>query len=144
MMIRRLLALPVLLVLALGAPARADEDVAEADRQAIRGVIEAQLAAFQADDGATAFGFASPAIQEMLGNPTNFLAMVKAGYMPVYRPREVRFEQLVVVQGEPVQPVLLVGPELEVVTALYAMQQQPDGSWRINGCVLKPAADRAL
>ena len=67
------------------------EALDEVDRQAIRSVIEAQLAAFQADDGETAFGFASPTIQEMFGNPTNFLAMVKAGYMPVYRPREVRF-----------------------------------------------------
>jgi len=145
-MIRRFLALPVLLVLALGAPAvaAADEILGERDRNAIRSVIEAQLAAFQADDGDAAFGFASPAIQQMFGDPSNFLAMVKTGYMAVYRPRVVRFERLVSVQGEPVQLVLLVGPDLEVVTAFYAMQRQPDGSWRINGCVLQPAADEAL
>jgi Domain of unknown function (DUF4864) len=145
-MIRRFLALPMVLVLALGAPAVAAEGEAlgEPDRNAIRGVIEAQLKAFQADDGETAFGFASPAIQEMFGNPTRFLAMVKTGYMPVYRPREVRFQRLVLHQGEPVQPVLLVGPDLEVVTAYYAMQRQPDGTWRINGCILRPAADQAL
>jgi hypothetical protein len=145
-MIRRLLALPMLLLLAFAAPvaAGAGEALDEADRQAIRSVIEAQLAAFQADDGETAFGFASPTIQEMFGDPANFLAMVKTGYLPVYRPREVRFEQLLSYQGEPVQLVLLVGPDLEVVTAYYAMQQQPDGTWRINGCVLQPAADEAL
>jgi hypothetical protein len=111
--------LPVLVVLALGGPhvARAADALDEADRQAIRGVIEAQLAAFQADDGATAFGFASPAIQEMFGDPATFLAMVRTSYVPVYRPREVRFERLILHQGEPVQLVLLVGPNLEVVTA---------------------------
>ena len=145
-MIRWLLSLPVLLVLALGGPAaaRAAEALEAADRQAIRSVIEAQLAAFQADDGTTAFGFASPAIQEMFGDPATFLAMVRTGYMPVYRPREVRFERLILHQGEPVQLVLLVGPDLEVVTAYYAMQKQPDGSWRINGCFLVPATDEAL
>jgi hypothetical protein len=145
-MIRRFLALPVLLLLALGAPALAvaDEILGERDRNAIRSVIEAQLAAFQADDGDAAFSFASPTIQQMFGDPGTFLAMVKTGYMAVYRPREVRFERLVSVQGEPVQLVLLVGPDLEVVTAFYAMQRQPDGSWRINGCVLQPAADEAL
>jgi len=145
-MIRRFLTLPLILVLAhLGpATAGAEEAVDEAEGRAIRSVIEAQLAAFQADDGATAFGFASPAIQAMFGNPSRFLAMVKAGYMPVYRPREVRFERLILHQGEPVQPVLLVGPDLEVVTAYYAMQKQPDGTWRINGCFLEPAADEAL
>ena len=145
-MIRWLLTLPVLLVLTLGAPApaHADEALEAADRQAIRSVIEAQLAAFQADDGATAFGFASPAIQEMFGDPASFLAMVRTSYMPVYRPREVRFQGLILHQGEPVQLVLLVGPDLEVVTAYYAMQKQSDGQWRINGCFLGPAADEAL
>jgi len=144
-MIRWFLTLPVLLVLALAAPAAgADEALDAADRAAIRSVIEAQLAAFQADDGATAFGFASPSIQEMFGNPTTFLAMVRTGYMPVYRPREVRFQRLILHQGEPVQLVLLVGPDLEVVTAYYPMQKQPDGTWRINGCFLRPAADEAL
>jgi len=145
-MIRWFLSLPVLLVLALGGPAAAgaDEALDEADRQAIRSVIEAQLAAFQADDGASAFGFASPSIQQMFGDPATFLAMVRTGYMPVYRPREVRFQRLILYQGEPVQLVLLVGPDLEVVTAYYAMQKQPDGTWRINGCFLRPAADEAL
>jgi hypothetical protein len=145
-MVRSFLTLPILLVLALGGPAmaRADEALEDADRQAIRSVIEAQIAAFQADDGATAFGFASPAMQQMFGDPATFLAMVKTSYLPVYRPREVRFERLILLQGEPVQPVLLVGPDLDVVTAYYAMQKQPDGSWRINGCVLGPAADEAL
>ncbi len=82
-------------------------------------MIEAQLAAFQDDDGARAFGFASPAIQQQFGSPSNFLAMVRTAYLPVYRPREVRFRELALVQGEPVQLVLLVGPDLEVVNAFY-------------------------
>ena len=145
-MIRWLLSLPVLMVLALGGPAtaRAAEALEAADRQAIRSVIEAQLAAFQADDGTTAFGFASPTIQEMFGDPATVLAMVRTGYMPVYRPREVRFQRLILHQGEPVQLVLLVGPDLEVVTAYYVMEKQPDGQWRINGCLLQPASDEAL
>ena len=71
------------------------------------------------------------------------MAMVRTGYLPVYRPREVRFRRLVEYQGEPVQPVLLVGPDFAVVTAYYAMQRQADGSWRINGCVLRAAPDQA-
>jgi hypothetical protein len=132
----------MLVVLTLAGPAAAD--LAERDRAAIRSVIAAQLAAFQADDGERAFGFASPAIQQQFGTPSNFLAMVSTAYGPVYRPREVRFGELAVVRGEPVQLVLLVGPDLEVVNAFYAMQQQADGSWRINGCMLEPAADEAL
>jgi hypothetical protein len=63
--------------------------------------------------------------------------------MPVYRPREVQFRRLVELEGEPVQLVLLVAPDFAVVTAYYIMQQQADGTWRINGCVLRESADQA-
>ena len=66
--------------------------------------------------------------------------MVRTAYLPVYRPREVDFASWSLVQGRPVQLVLLVGPDLEVVTAFYVMQKQADGTWRIDGCVLEPAA----
>jgi Domain of unknown function (DUF4864) len=115
-----------------------------ADRSAIRGVIEAQIAAFRADDGVAAFGFASPSIQRQFGDPVTFLTMVKTGYLPVYRPREVQFRDLIEDRSEPVQRVLLVGPELDVVTAYYVMQRQADGTWRIDGCVLRQVPERAL
>jgi hypothetical protein len=136
----------LVLWLAAAAGARADEatPLTEADRSAIRTVIEAQIAAFRADDGVTAFGFASPSIQRQFGSPAVFLAMVRSGYMAVYRPREVRFGDLIEGRREPVQAVLLVGPKLEVVTAYYVMEKQANGVWRIDGCVLRDAPDRAL
>ena len=77
----------LLVVLAAPAPSPA----AEADAAAIRQVVEAQLAAFQRDDGVAAFGYASPSIQEQFNNPDVFMEMVRTGYAPVYRPREVEF-----------------------------------------------------
>ncbi len=146
-MIRSLLARGLtLLVLAAATGARADDatPLTPADRSAIRGVIEAQIAAFRADDGVAAFGFASPSIQRQFGDPVTFLTMVKTGYLPVYRPREVQFRDLIEDRSEPVQRVLLVGPELDVVTAYYVMQRQADGTWRIDGCVLRQVPERAL
>jgi hypothetical protein len=70
--------------------------------------------------------------------------MAKAAYMPVYRPREVQFRRLVEIEGEPVQPVLLVGPDFAGVTAYYIMQQQADGSWRISGCYLVRMEDESV
>jgi hypothetical protein len=144
-MVRSLLAAGVLM-LGLAAAARADPagSLTDADRNAIRGVIEAQIAAFRADDGAAAFGFASPSIQRQFRDPATFLAMVRTGYVPVYRPREVRFGRLIEDRVEPVQAVLLVGPEFEVVTAYYVMEKEADGSWRIDGCMLWEAPDQAL
>jgi hypothetical protein len=107
-----------------------------ADGAAIRRVIERQLEAFRQDDGPTAFSFASPGIQAMFGTAENFLDMVIQAYPQVYRPRAVEFRELTVHEGQPAQKVLLTGPDGVTVTALYLMQQQPDGEWRINGCLL--------
>src|ERR1700756_3001229 len=73
------------------APPLQAERLSTADRGAIRAVVEDQLAAFQRDDGAAAFAFASPGIQAEFGTVENFMAMVRSGYQPVYRPREVAF-----------------------------------------------------
>jgi hypothetical protein len=108
----------------------------------IRAVIEAQLEAFQADDGAKAFGFASPAIQNLFGDPETFLEMVRRGYPAVYRPRQVEFQELTGGGDGMTQRVLLVGPDGVPVVAAYLMQRQPDGSWRINGCILERSPDQ--
>jgi len=107
-----------------------------ADQKAIRGIIEAQLDAFQRNDGSSAFSYASPIIQRKFGSPENFMAMVEAGYAPVYRPREVEFLDSRVKDGQTAQAVRFVGPDGKSVIAIYSMEQQPDGNWRIAGVFL--------
>jgi Domain of unknown function (DUF4864) len=111
-------------------------DLPQADRGAIRSVIDGQMGAFHSDDAPAAFAFASPSIQAQFGDAGVFLDMVRRGYQPVYRPRSYAFGPLVEMQGQPVQKVELVGPDGQRGLALYFMQHQSDGSWRINGCVL--------
>ncbi|HEX6142413.1 MAG TPA: DUF4864 domain-containing protein [Geminicoccaceae bacterium] len=130
----------------LAGPALAEpaSTLSSGDRASIRSVVEQQLAAFQADDGARAFGFASPDIQRMFQSPDRFMAMVRQGYRPVYRAREVQFLDLIDLGDQLAQRVLLVGPDGQVVTAYYAMERQADGTWRIDGCVLEQAPDLAI
>ena len=111
-------------------------DIGAADRGAIRSVIGNQMAAFQRDDAAAAFGFAAPNTQGMFGTPENFLAMVRQGYQPVYRPSEVRMGELVRIDGRLTQLVHVVGPDGVPQLALYFMERQSDGLWRITGCML--------
>ncbi|MFQ6017170.1 MAG: DUF4864 domain-containing protein [Kiloniellaceae bacterium] len=126
-------------------PVSADEaGLSEADRRSIRGVIESQLQAFRRNDAALAFSFAAPGIREKFGTPENFMTMVRTGYPAVYRPREVEFRGLRRPGREPVQEVLFVGPDGAPVLALYAMQRQPDGSWRINGVYMLDAPDEMI
>jgi hypothetical protein len=128
--------------LAAAGPARADQPVGDADRAAIRAVVEDQIAAFRRDDGAAAFGLASPFIQEKFGTADNFMTMVRSGYPAVYRPQRVEFREIA---DDPelgiVQKVLFVGPDGKPVLAIYEMQRQPDGRWKINGCILTQSPD---
>jgi hypothetical protein len=112
-----------------------------ADQEAVQAIIRSQLNAFLADDGATAFSFASPGIQGMFGSADTFMKMVRQSYPQVYRAREAEFRDVVEIHGRPTQRVLLVGPDGKPVIALYAMERQPDGSWRIDGCMLGKADD---
>lgn len=112
---------------------------AQGEDDAFRSVIQAQLDAFRENDGGTAFSFASPTIKGLFRTPENFMAMVVQGYPQVYRPRSVAFGAVITYQGQPTQMVHLVGPDGQAVTAYYQMQQQPDGSWKINGVFMEPA-----
>lgn len=111
------------------------------DRSTIRSVVKKQLESFQRDDANTAFALASPGIQQLFGTADNFINMVKVHYSPVYRPRSVLFEELALIQNIPTQSVLLLTSEGLVVRALYVMERQQQGHWRIGGCYLIPVKD---
>jgi hypothetical protein len=130
---RALLCLVMLLL--LGAPAAAQE-LDRGDRRDIQDVIDRQIAAFKRDDGKEAFGYATPDLQAQFGDVQTFMRMVRAGYGPVYRPRIYQFRDLKEMNGVVTQQVYVVGPDNIPRLALYFMQQQKDGTWRISGCVL--------
>lgn len=125
------------------APPTADpnEFLAEADRNAIQGTISAQLAALRHDDAHTAFSLAAPVIQEMFQTPEIFFQMVRTAYAPLYRPRYTRFGELTTVAGEITQKLIVVDEEGRPVTALFLMDRQPNGAWRIMGCLLVPSEE---
>ncbi|HVG80666.1 MAG TPA: DUF4864 domain-containing protein [Methylomirabilota bacterium] len=131
----------LLLLVLIALPAQAQQ-VAPSDKAAIAGVIQDQIAAFKVDDASRAFGYASPAIQAKFGTPEEFLNMVRTGYGQVYRAAQVSFRDLVIEQGVPVQPVEIRGMDGTGVLALYFMERQPDGSWRINGVLIAELPER--
>ena len=122
------------IVLGIGSPAGAD--VGAADRAAIQSVISAQIEAFRRDDGAAAYGLASPNIHSLFPSVDRFMAMVKSGYRPVYRPRSVTFGAVSETPTGPAQKVFVTGPDGRDWVAIYTLERQPDGSWKINGCTL--------
>ncbi len=132
------------LSLAAGIPsagAQGHSQPTAADQKSILATIQAQLDAFQVDDHARAFSFATPRLREMFGTPENFMAMVRGGYMSVYRPQSVEFLDSRVVSGRTGQAVRFVGPDGIAVIAIYTMEKQPDGSWRIAAVQLVPTGE---
>jgi len=135
-MVRFLALLGVLFGLAVAAAAQTPPVSAD-DCTAIREVIQGQVDAFRRDDGDAAFGYASPAIRGLFGQPEAFMDMVRQGYQPVYRPQVFEFREIVTLHGLVTQKVHVVGPDGRPVTAYYPMTHLPDGSWRIDGCYLQ-------
>jgi len=132
---KRIAALVLAFGLAAGlAPAAAEID--GADRGQIQSIIENQIDAFRRDDGVAAYDFASPMIQTLFPSADVFMQMVQKGYMPVYRPQSFTFGPLLDTPRGPVQRVFITGPDGAGYVAEYALQQQPDGTWKINGVTL--------
>jgi hypothetical protein len=136
--IRRIAGLLVVLAFAglFTTPAVRAADIAGSDRAAIQSLIAGQIEAFRSDNGAAAWGYASPMIQGQFPTPDAFMGMVRKGYQPVYRPRSLTFGPIEDTPAGPMQKVYVTGPDGRAYIAVYTMERQPDGSWKINGCSL--------
>lgn len=134
-LVRQIFVILVLFGVSFPLAARA-EDLSSADQETIRSIVSGQIAAFQADDGAAAYGYASPTIQGLFPSVEQFMGMVRNSYAPVYRPQSITFGQLMDSPYGPMQKVFLVGPDGRNWVALYSLQRQEDGTWKINGCTL--------
>jgi hypothetical protein len=126
-----LIALCFVAVLAL--PAAAQEGP-------IRETIQNQIEAFQADDFARAFTYASPNIKRLFGTPEKFGLMVRNGYPMVHRPAEVEMGELREIAGNLWQRVRIVDQAGRAHILDYMMVETPNG-WQINAVQLLPASD---
>lgn len=108
----------------------------EAEAKKIQGVIVAQFTAFAADDAESAFQTATPAVREAIGNSGRFLAMVRGAYPMVYRPSSVTFHKPQEDEGSVLQLVEITDSNAKSWLALFALERQPDATWRISGCAV--------
>ncbi|WP_346763310.1 DUF4864 domain-containing protein [Tabrizicola caldifontis] len=113
---------------------------ADAQEGPIRETIRRQIEAFQADDSARAFTFASPTIKGIFGTPENFGEMVKNGYPMVYRPAQVEMGELRTVAGNLWQRVHIVDQAGRAWALDYMMVETPEG-WQINAVHILPAPE---
>jgi hypothetical protein len=121
----------VVFLIGLNAPARAADDVAAA-----QGVIRSQVEALGRDDAAAAYSYAAPAIRDVFPQAEIFMDMVRRSYAPVYRHKSFEFGEARASDGKIAQRVHIIDADGIPWEALYTLEQEPDGSVKISGCVL--------
>jgi hypothetical protein len=130
----RIAALVVALTIAFSPLAARADDVSAA-----QGVIRAQEQAFIHDDATAAYSYAAPAIKQIFPAPDIFMSMVQSGYAPVYRHKSFEFGDSKTEGASIAQRVHIIDANGEAWEALYTLEQQADGSYKITGCSLLKA-----
>jgi len=128
---------PMLLaaLLCISRPAFAD------DIRAAQDVIRAQEQAFVRDDANAAYSYAAPAIRDMFPEAGIFMFMVQHSYAPVYRHRSFEFGEARAQDGRIAQRVRIIDADGRPWEALYMLEQQSDGTFKIIGCMLLKAGE---
>ncbi|MDH4984631.1 DUF4864 domain-containing protein [Aminobacter anthyllidis] len=112
----------------------------EAEIKAAQNSISGQLHAFRAGDDAAAYGYAAPNVKRIFPNLDTFMNMVTGAYKPVHKPQSFSFGKFQEMSPTAiVQQVIIVGADGKDYEAVYTLELQPDGVWRITGVSLRAA-----
>ena len=133
---RRLLAIGSLLF-ALGMPLggiAAAAPVSAVDARSIQAVVKSHIAALSQDDADQVFESATSATQIEFGSPEDFLQLIKQEYRPIYQSRHAIFASPEVIDGDTIQVVNVTDDSDHVWVALFRMERDTDGRWKIDGC----------
>ena len=131
------------------APAPLVQHVADATESApvdwpsIQQIIGDQLAALRRGDATRAFAYASTGIRDQFDDATTFLSMVRQRYGVLLTARYTEFLEGAVIDGHTLQPLRLVMNDDTVLVAIYEMQRDERGGWRIAGCFIAPSTVRS-
>ena len=110
------------------------------DKEDIQATISRQLEAFQIDDFAKAFSYASPSIQSIFGGPDNFESMVKRGYPMVWKPGKVIFLSVDPYPHGMAQNIQIFDRNKKAHYLRYYMVKLGD-NWKISGVEILPSSD---
>ncbi|GLS29629.1 protein of unknown function [Mesorhizobium albiziae] len=110
----------------------------DAEVKSAQGAIEGQLKAFLAGDNEGAYSYAAPNVKRIFPTLDTFMSMVTSAYQPVYRPRNYAFGKVRELSTTSIiQQVMIVGPDGKDYEAVYTLELQPDGKFRITSVSLR-------
>ncbi len=100
----------------------------------IQSVIADQLDAFGKDDDTRAYDHASDMIKQLFPSKSIFMEMVRTGYPPVYRAKSWSFAEPTKTETGISQIVKLTDEQGRAWNALYTLERDSAGEWKITGC----------
>ena len=109
----------------------------EAEIKAAQGTIQNQLEAFKAGNDEAAYSFAAPNVKKIFPSLDIFMNMVTGAYKPVHKPQNYAFGKVEESSTQIIQQVMIVGPDGKDYEAVYTLELQPDGVYRITGVSLR-------
>ena len=119
----------VILLFGLSLPAARADTTSE-----IQSVIADQLDAFGKDDDTRAYDHASDMIKQLFPSKSIFMEMVRTGYPPVYRSKSWSFAEPTTTETGISQIVKLTDEQGRAWNALYTLERDSKGEWKITGC----------
>jgi hypothetical protein len=131
----------VVLVFGLFAGHASAEEPAANAAQAVTQVVQSQLDAFAEDNAEKAFSLATAATQSLAGTPNAFLRVIKRQFTPIYRHRDALFSEPEIIGEHALQVVQLTDHDNLVWIAIYQVEREPDGTWKVDGCQLFETKD---
>jgi len=127
------IAMSLVALLSIVSIARAD------DLETAQSIIRSQEKAIVSDDSATAYSFAGPPITSMYRSAAVFMYMVQNGYAPIYRHKSFELGVAKSLEDKISQEVHIIDADGVAWEALYVLERQTHGSWKIISCVLSKA-----
>jgi hypothetical protein len=125
-------------VLAVNAPHVTE--VTDRDVLAIRRLVRDQLAAFRAGDSPRAFEMCTEAIRSTFAEAGELMSTIESNYPALVAPRQLHFGDFLITPDGLAVLLFLVGEDLITREALYLVQRDEVGSWRVNGCMMTEEA----
>ncbi|HYH71192.1 MAG TPA: DUF4864 domain-containing protein [Methyloceanibacter sp.] len=120
-----------------------DSVIGDNDRLAIKDAVRDQLRALATLKAGDAFAQLAPSTQKYFGEPDTFLLQIAENVAPILSTKKFAFIGVGRDETSVFQEVLITDEAGLKWQANFQVQRQPDGSWRVSGCVVDVARGQA-
>ena len=112
--------------------------LSDIEQHRIREAIRGQIRALAARDAERAFAYLAPVTKDYFSEGTAFLRKLMVQIRPLVDASGYTFTDVGREATDAIQNVVLTDNEGREWLALFTLERQPDGSWGIKSCEVKP------